>query len=302
MPRVRTRRKKKDPNRPKRPLTPYMVFVKENIAIIASRFDKDTRRSEIIKNCGEQWRKLAPKKREHYIREAEKDKQRFIEELEDYVPPPPSAAEKTGKRRKKYPNAPKRPLTAYMSFVSEHQPKFAKKFDLQKDVMHAIGDLWRKTQDKDKKKYQKRAEIDRERYRTEMETYVKPVITVPKAKKEKKDPLKPKRIMSAYAFYVKDRRPSLASKYENNFENGKKVMKELGAGWAEMGKKEKKKYQDKAARDKIRYNSQMERYKALMESGVSRKAVKGVKKATRKPAKKAPVKKPRSPDRKKAKV
>jgi len=69
-----------------------------------------------------------------------------------------------------------------------------------------------------------------------------------------------------------------------------------------MGKKEKKKYQDKAARDKIRYNSQMERYKALMESGVSRKAVKGAKKATRKPAKKTPAKKARSPDRKKAKV
>jgi len=40
----------------------------------------------------------------------------------------------------------------------------------------------------------------------------------------------------------------------------------------------------------------------LGRSGVSRKAVKGAKKATRKPAKKAPAKKARSPDRKKAKV
>ena len=283
-----------------------MIFVKENIAIIASQFDKDTRRAEIIKNCGEQWRKLAAEKREHYIRESEKDRQRFKEDMEAYVPLPRSEWEKIWEKndkrksmpRKKEPNAPKRPLNAYMIFCSEQQPKFAKKFDKQKDVLTAIGALWQKTQDQDRKKYQKRAEMDRERYRKEVETYVKPLTYLPEPK-VKKDPLKPKIAMSAYTFYVKDRYPSISSKYEKNYENGKQIMKELGAGWAKMGQKEKKKYEVKAARDRARYFSQMERYKALIEPGESKEAVK---QATRKPAQKAPAKKARSPGRNSAKV
>ena len=55
-----------------------------------------------------------------------------------------------------------------------------------------------------------------------------------------------------------------------------------------MRQKEKKKYEVKAARDRARYFSQMERYKALIEPGESKEAVK---QATRKPAQKAPAKK-----------
>ena len=66
-----------------------------------------------------------------------------------------------------------------------------------------------------------------------------------------------------------------------------------------MGQKEKKKYEVKAARDRARYLSQMERYKALIEPGESKEAVK---QATRKPAQKAPAKKARSPGRNSAKV
>ena len=71
-----------------------------------------------------------------------------------------------------------------------------------------------------------------------------------------------------------------------------------------MGKKERKKFQDKAARDKIRYVSQMERYKALMDAnGTTKKGGKGKKAGAKKaPAKKAPARGRRSPDRKKAKV
>lgn len=302
MPRVRTKRKKKDPNRPKRPLTPYMVFVKENIKAVADSFPKDTKRSTIIKNCGERWRKLHAKKKEYFIGEAAKDKERFLEEMESYVPPAPEPAEKTGKRRKKDPDAPKRPLTAYMAFVSDHQQRLAKRHELQKDVMQEIGALWRKTTDKDKKKYQKKADGDRERYRIEMESYVKPETHQPKSKKEKKDPLKPKRVMSAYAFFVKEKRPQIAQKYDNNFENGKKIMKELGAAWAEASKKDKKKFVDKAARDKIRYNNQMERYRSLMAQPQAKKgpAKKG-KRGKKAPGKKG-VRRKASPNRRKAKV
>ena len=68
------------------------------------------------------------------------------------------------KREQRESGKPKRPLTAYMLFVHEHQPKSYKE----------IGRLWRKTSQKEKQKYQTRAQNDRERYRREMETYVRP--------------------------------------------------------------------------------------------------------------------------------
>ena len=68
------------------------------------------------------------------------------------------------KREQRESGKPKRPLTAYMLFVHEHQEKSSKE----------IGRLWRTTSQKEKKKYLTRAQNDRERYRKEMETYVRP--------------------------------------------------------------------------------------------------------------------------------
>jgi len=178
------------------------------------------------------------------------------------------------------------------------EAEIKKKYAMEKKNL----DKERKRLETDKKKYQKKADGDRERYRIEMESYVKPETHQPKSKKEKKDPLKPKRVMSAYAFFVKEKRPQIAQKYDNNFENGKKIMKELGAAWAEAGKKDKKKFVDKAARDKIRYNNQMERYRSLMAQPQAKKgpAKKG-KRGKKAPAKKG-VRRKASPNRRKAKV
>jgi len=71
-------------------------------------------------------------------------------------------AKKKAKKKKEV--SPKRPLTAYMLFVHEHQGKSSTE----------IGPLWRTTSQKEKKKYLTRAQNDRERYRKEMETYVRP--------------------------------------------------------------------------------------------------------------------------------
>jgi hypothetical protein len=79
------------------------------------------------------------------------------------------------KSQKKKEVSPKRPLTAFMLFVQKHQSKLSKE---------EIGRLWRKTPPKKKKQYLTRAQNDRERYRKEMETYVRP--------KKKKDAKKKK--------------------------------------------------------------------------------------------------------------
>jgi hypothetical protein len=59
-----------------------MVYVKENVVTFAP----DIPQSEKRQQMGKQWRNLTDEQREYYFDKAEEDKQRFIQELEDYVP------------------------------------------------------------------------------------------------------------------------------------------------------------------------------------------------------------------------
>jgi hypothetical protein len=88
-----------------------------------------------------------------------------------------------------------------------------------------------------------------------------------KSKKAKKDPLKPKRALSAYMFFVQDYRERVKS--ENPDASFGDVGRLLGAKWKEMTSPEKKPYEDKAAADKDRsarenavYNSNKKKAKA----------------------------------------
>lgn len=70
------------------------------------------------------------------------------------------------------------------------------------------------------------------------------------AKREKKDPNKPKRALSAYMFFVSDWRERIKS--ENTDASFGDIGRLLGAKWKEMSDTEKKPYEDKAKADKDR--------------------------------------------------
>lgn len=69
-------------------------------------------------------------------------------------------------------------------------------------------------------------------------------------KRQKKDPNKPKRALSAYMFFVQDYRERVKS--ENPDASFGDVGRLLGAKWKEMSGPEKKPYEDKAQADKER--------------------------------------------------
>merc|ERR1712228_769368 len=77
-------------------------------------------------------------------------------------------------------------------------------------------------------------------------------------KKKKKDPNAPKRPTSAYFFFAGDVRPGLRE--ENPGLKITEVASLIGAKWRELDDDEKKPYQAQAAKDKKRYEKEMEAY------------------------------------------
>jgi len=83
------------------------------------------------KLLGEEWKKLSDKDKVEYEEKAEKDKKRYQKEMEDYNPPSDDedddsddgGGKKKVKRAKKDPNAPKKPMNAYMLYANSVRAK-----------------------------------------------------------------------------------------------------------------------------------------------------------------------------------
>jgi len=76
-------RKKKDPNAPKRALSAYMFFVKDNRKDIARRHP-DEKITEIAKRLGSAWGKLTNAEKRKYQDKSDKDKDRYDREMKSY--------------------------------------------------------------------------------------------------------------------------------------------------------------------------------------------------------------------------
>ncbi|CAI9153001.1 unnamed protein product [Rangifer tarandus platyrhynchus] len=80
--------------------------------------DSSVNFAEFSKKCSERWKTMSAKEKSKFEDMAKTDKARYDREMKNYVPP---RGDKKGK--KKDPNAPKRPPSAFFLFCSEHRPK-----------------------------------------------------------------------------------------------------------------------------------------------------------------------------------
>lgn len=164
--------------------------------------------------------------------------------------------------KKKDPNAPKRPLSAYLFFCQSERPLVKEEFPDMKgtNVMRELSVRWNKTSEEDRESFHEMAENDKKRYAKDMESYVPPETNdddedVPKKdKKTKKDKTGPKRPRSAYLYFCQDVRSQVND--DNPEMNGKEVMKELGRLWKELSDKDKIPYNELSSKDKARYESE----------------------------------------------
>lgn len=82
-----------------------------------------------------------------------------------------------------------------------------------------------------------------------------------KKKRAKKDPNAPKRPLSAYMFFARDKREEIIGKKPELKANVAEVGRQIGAAWNSMPPDEKAPYETQAEGDKRRYEKQMQEYR-----------------------------------------
>lgn len=127
-------KRKKDPSAPKRPTSSYLFFCADARPVVKSKHP-DMENVEVTKKLGELWRALSDKKKEPYVKKAQKDKERYTREMASYSKSPTTPVEE-----------PKKKVTAYSVFsgelrrrLKESNPKIS-----GKELTKQVSSAWKK--------------------------------------------------------------------------------------------------------------------------------------------------------------
>ncbi|XP_061685736.1 high mobility group protein B2a isoform X2 [Syngnathoides biaculeatus] len=160
----------KDPNKPRGKTSSYAFFV----ATCREEHKKkhpgaSVGFAEFSKKCSERWKTMSGKEKQKFEEMAKNDKVRYDREMKTYVPP---KGAKKGKK-KKDPNAPKRPPSAFFVFCSEHRPRIKEENPGISigDIAKKLGELWSTQGPKDKAPYEAKAAKLKEKYETDVAAY-----------------------------------------------------------------------------------------------------------------------------------
>jgi len=184
----RTRRKK-DPNAPKRARSAYIIYCTKHRAAMKEE-NPDAKPSEIMAKLGEQWKTLSDDEKVPYQGEASTDKERYATEMKTYVPSEESPVKETKskkgkkngkekksrvskKRSKKDPDAPKRPMSAYIIFTNAKREQTKKNNPNAKasDLMRLLGEQWKQLTPEEQQPYKDQASEHKKKYTEEKEAY-----------------------------------------------------------------------------------------------------------------------------------
>uniref|UniRef100_A0A7S0TAB4 FACT complex subunit SSRP1 n=1 Tax=Pseudo-nitzschia delicatissima TaxID=44447 RepID=A0A7S0TAB4_9STRA len=171
---------KKDPNKPKRAQSAFMIFSNANRARVKEE-NPDAKFGEMAKLLSAEYKNLSKDELAELDKKVEKEKKRYEREMENYKPPAgyedsdstKGSSKGKGKKKKKDPNAPKRATTAFMYYSTKMRPIIKEeKPDIKFTEMgKLIGEKWRELSDDDKKEFEELAEKDKKRYSDQMAKY-----------------------------------------------------------------------------------------------------------------------------------
>ena len=169
-------------------------------------------------------------------------------------------------RKIKDPTKPKRGMTAFFFYSAERRDEVkADNPDIPfGNIAKILGEEWRAMSEAQKKKYQKMAAKDKKRYEKAMKKYTPDPEFLRKQaranRKRRRDPNAPKRALSAFMIYSKERRPEITS--ANPHIAFGDIARTIGEEWRSMNAREKKRYEDASNKDKQRYIRAKKRYEA----------------------------------------
>jgi len=160
---------------------------------------------------------------------------------------------------------PKGRMSAYAYFVQtcreEHKKKHPNESVVFAEFSRKCADRWKTMNDKEKQRFHGMAEKDKKRYETEMSGWKPPKGEKGKKRKRVKDPNAPKRALSAFFWFCNDERPRVKVLEGMQDATVGEVAKELGRRWNECTDEQKSKYEALAAKDKARYEKEINIYK-----------------------------------------
>lgn len=151
----------KDPNAPKKPLSAYFLFSQEERLKVKAE-NPDYSITEVAKELGKRWATLNPDIKSSYEQRYQDARRLYEQELNNYKP-----------KKKKDPNAPKQPLSAYFIFSTEERLKVKESNPHYSicEVAKELGRRWAEMDPQVKQRYQARAEEERQKYDNDMANY-----------------------------------------------------------------------------------------------------------------------------------
>eukprot|EP00562_Extubocellulus_spinifer_P028786 CAMPEP_0178655338 /NCGR_PEP_ID=MMETSP0698-20121128/24228_1 /TAXON_ID=265572 /ORGANISM="Extubocellulus spinifer, Strain CCMP396" /LENGTH=266 /DNA_ID=CAMNT_0020297301 /DNA_START=91 /DNA_END=890 /DNA_ORIENTATION=- len=130
---------------------------------------------QCAKILSQEYKALPEKEKKQWEDLAEKDKERYKREMEDYEPPSDDSDDdgKRRKKKKKDPNAPKRNQSAFFIYSNTHRATVKQNNPDASfgDIAKIISKLFKALSEKERSKYDKLALEDKARYQREMAAY-----------------------------------------------------------------------------------------------------------------------------------
>jgi len=160
--------KKNDDGRPKRPMSSYMLFANDIRAKLKSE-NPDAPITEIAKLTGAAWKEADDATKKKFEKKHKAAMAKYNEEIADL----PAEAKKAGTKRKKDPNAPKRPMSAYFLWFQSSRAELKEENPGSSvtDLGKIAGAKWREMDDDDKEEWTAKAAEAKEAYEEAMAKY-----------------------------------------------------------------------------------------------------------------------------------
>lgn len=232
----------RDPGAPKRNQSAYLLY--QNAM-------RDTFRAQnpgmtfgqLSKYTSAMYAEMNPGEKEAWVQRAEADKQRYLQELQFYQPPPgydakgdaiagmlhhTSSGGKTAKGLQKDPDAPKKNMSAYLHYQNAMRDTFRAQHPAMTfgQISQHTSQMYRALSPEEKQRWEEHAARDKARYEEEMANYVPPPgydktgvmiaskeVGTRKYSKKEKDPNAPKRARGSFVFFTFEMRPQICQEF-----------------------------------------------------------------------------------------
>jgi len=170
-----------DNNAPKRPLSAYFAWMSANREAVRQEFNLQKKDfTKVVKICAERWKKMSEEEKAPFVEKAKSQFATYKTKMVAYKQTSSYQKFKTQRnehklkklnKRPKDPNAPKKPLSGYFRFMNEYRLKNPS-LGLT-ECTKTAGKVWSELGVDGKKKYQDAAEVERKKYATVREEYMK---------------------------------------------------------------------------------------------------------------------------------